>query len=185
MAEILLLEDSPSLRRIVTRYLRDAGHGVSAHGDGTVSRNRAVLERVDVVVTDLSMPEVDGRKALCNVRLLRPELPAILMTGVERFDDPVLDTAYGYLHKPFPEEDLLDMIDAALHDRGHGRSDTESEIESRFANMPGTTTERCGAMMEPAAFFSPLSAAPSRPPASRMARIAETLARCLPWRKGI
>jgi len=93
MAQILLFEDSPSLRRIVTRYLRDAGHDVSAFADGRASRDPAVLERADVVVTDLSMPEIDGRRVLHNVGTLRADLPAILMTGVEPFAAPVLDTA--------------------------------------------------------------------------------------------
>ena len=166
MAHILLLEDSSSLRRIVTRYLRDAGHAVTAFDNGTASLDKSVLDEVDVLLTDLSMPETDGRKALSNVRRLCPDLPAIVMTGVERFPDPVLDQAYGYLQKPFSEEDLLDMVDAALIESGRWKDDMESDIESHSANHPHTeygSEQSCATA--PVPFCQPLA------PVSRMSRL--------------
>jgi len=135
MAEIFLMEDSPSLRRIITRYLRDADHNVTAFENGSVSRDEAMLARADVLVTDLSMPEVDGRQALRNIHLLRPDLPVIVMTGMERFADPVLDTAFGYLHKPFHDHELLELVDRALTGRPPEGDYNESENESNIANI--------------------------------------------------
>jgi len=171
MAHILLLEDSPSLRRIVTRYLHDAGHGVTAFGNGTASLDKSVLDEADVMLTDLSMPETDGRKALRSVQRLRPDLPAIVMTGVERFPDPVLDRAYGYLQKPFSEEDLLDMIDAALIESGRWDDDNESDIESHsdkisFASTDTNTSDATA----PVPFYQSLA------PVSRRARLRALIA---------
>lgn len=135
MAEIFLMEDSPSLRRIITRYLRDADHNVTAFENGVVSRDAAMLARADVLVTDLSMPETDGRQALRNIHRLRPELPVIVMTGMERFADPVLDTAFGYLHKPFQDHELLELVERALAQEPPFEDDNESENESNIANI--------------------------------------------------
>jgi len=167
MAEIIIMEDSPSLRRIITRYLRDANHNVTAYENGGVSRDEAMLNQADVLITDLSMPEIDGRQALRNIHLLRPDLPVIIMTGVERFADPVLDTAFGYLHKPFAEHELLDMIDRATVDMPVRKTKIESNIESNiakssdpvtFAAMPG---EPCS--MGAHSFCGPLDAASDTP----------------------
>jgi len=140
MAEIFLMEDSPSLRRIITRYLRDAEHNVTAFENGMVSRDEAMLKTADVLVTDLSMPEIDGRQALRNIHMLCPQLPVIVITGVERFSDPVLDMAFGYLHKPFHEQELLDLVERAIESRG--QSGNESRSESQFANSDHFVTTR-------------------------------------------
>jgi len=147
MAEILLMEDSPSLRRIITRYLRDADHTVSAFGNGLPSRDEAALDRADLVVTDLSMPEIDGHQVLRNTHHLRPDLPVIVMTGTERITDPLIDRAFGYLHKPFAEEALLELVDRAVGietiPENENANESQNATEADCAHgAPGTVTRK-------------------------------------------
>lgn len=119
MAEIILMEDSPPLRRLLMRYLRDADHTVQAFDTGIASENAAMLEHADVVVTDLSMPGVDGYAVLQNTQRIAPDLPVIVMTGDNPAPSPLLDRAFGYLRKPFDETAFLSLIERAAAKRLH------------------------------------------------------------------
>ena len=82
MAEIFLMEDSASLRRILTEGLRTVGHNVTALADGSDSIDSGFMERADLVITDLDMPNVDGRSVVENIRMSQPSLPVIVITGL-------------------------------------------------------------------------------------------------------
>ncbi len=125
------MEDSGALRRIVTRYLRDAGHNVTGFDNGIISDDAEMLEHADILITDLSMPDVDGRQVVKNIHRIRPDLPVIVITGEELFDDPVVDLANGFLQKPFDESDLLVKIDGLLGKSGHSILESVDECESQ------------------------------------------------------
>jgi CheY-like chemotaxis protein len=83
---ILLVDDDPVLIKSLQDTLQEDGHVISvAHGGQagidafTVSEQRA--ERFDVVVTDLGMPQVDGRKVAAAIKEISAATPIILLTG--------------------------------------------------------------------------------------------------------
>jgi len=119
MAEIFLMEDSRSLRRILTNQLRDAGHNVTSFEDGVASANSDLLANADVLVTDIAMPVVGGREAISNVRQRFPDLPIIAITGELRESLDQLDV-FGRLRKPFSENELLETVNRALYAGGRG-----------------------------------------------------------------
>ncbi len=134
MPEILLMEDSAPLRRILTRYLRDAGYNVTGFDNGAASGDSDLLEQADILVTDLSMPHVDGRQVIQNIRSLRPDLPVIVITGEENIDDFDVMYADGILRKPFDESALLKVIDSSLKALQQPVRETVNEYETQNGN---------------------------------------------------
>jgi CheY-like chemotaxis protein len=81
-AQILLVDDDRQVRASVTRQLEDLGHKVLAASGGTDAL--AILrarEAIDLMITDLAMPDMNGLALIQEAREARPRLPAILLTG--------------------------------------------------------------------------------------------------------
>lgn len=120
MSGLLVVEDEPTLARALGRLF--AGHFDHVHVVGTASEAHAALVRhphtVDVVFTDVMLPDGDGISLVSALRLLDPVLGAVVATGV---DDP--DTAeravalgvQGYLLKPFEMTEARINAANALH----------------------------------------------------------------------
>lgn len=123
---ILLVDDDQIVRTVTAEELRESGMTVLTADGGAAALDRlAAGEAVDLLVTDLSMPGMDGIALIRAARRLRPRLPAIMMTGFATgdaelaFADPA-DGAFALLRKPVPALDLLGRIEAMLHAGGDG-----------------------------------------------------------------
>lgn len=120
MAHILVLEDSAALRRIVTRALRDEGHIVVASDNGLAAYDHALMNSVDLMITDLVMPRVDGLDAIRAALQTREDLKVIAMSGGSpAFAQDYLKVASVFgarevLHKPFEPEALVNVVNTAL-----------------------------------------------------------------------
>lgn len=119
MAKILAVDDSASLRQMVTCALQQAGHEVVEAGDGVEALDRARSTQADLVLSDVNMPEMDG---LSLVRKLR-ELPEYRYTPVlmlttestpEKKQEGREAGATGWLVKPFDPEKLLSTVRRVL-----------------------------------------------------------------------
>ncbi len=80
---VLLAEDQGIIRTMVAEALERHGYAVLSAEDGgeALALFRAQPAAIDVVVLDVRMPNLEGPPALCEMRAMRPALPAILMTG--------------------------------------------------------------------------------------------------------
>jgi two-component system cell cycle sensor histidine kinase/response regulator CckA len=101
---LLLVEDEPMLRRVVAITLRREGFDVLEAGDGT--EGLEILQSgqlVDVLLTDVRMPNMDGYRLAEASLSLRPQLPVILMTGYtdEEMPDAIRRAAIPMIRKPF------------------------------------------------------------------------------------
>lgn len=118
MAKILVIDDSASTLELVGDILTSAGHQVTTANSG--KRGRAILtqEPLDLVITDVYMPDVDGLEVLRDVRRIRPGMRVIAMSSMAgKLDMLVVAKALGAvltLRKPFCTSDLLDAVDACL-----------------------------------------------------------------------
>jgi CheY-like chemotaxis protein len=81
MAHILLAEDEALVAFLIEDVLRDAGHEVIVAANGREALALAGGARVDLLVTDLRMPEMDGFGLISALRSDRPGLPVVVMTG--------------------------------------------------------------------------------------------------------
>lgn len=81
MAHILLAEDEALVAFLIEDVLKDAGHEILVAANGREALEVAGGDRVDLLVTDLRMPEMDGFELISALRSKRPGLPVVVMTG--------------------------------------------------------------------------------------------------------
>jgi CheY-like chemotaxis protein len=112
MSRILLADDSPHAQRMGERILRDEGHEVITVSDGLVAMLRLKDARPDLIIADISMPEVSGYE-LCDYIKNNGGAPVFLTAGaVEAVDESEVARvrADGVLKKPFEASLLLEAI---------------------------------------------------------------------------
>ncbi len=124
-ASVLLVEDEAVVRQLIRRLLVSAGHRVfdARHGADGLLVWRAHAAEIDVVVTDLVMPEMGGRALVEHLRRDRPNLPVIYVSGYSHDDVAnrgLDDPGATLLPKPFAPEALLDAIHDAVSRAGGG-----------------------------------------------------------------
>ena len=116
---VLIVDDDDGLRDALHLTL-DEEYAVvdAAHGRTALSMVRS--ERIDLVLLDILMPDVDGLEILQELKALEPDLPVIMLTGVKTVRTTVAAMKLGasdYLTKPFQEEELRAAIRRALEQR--------------------------------------------------------------------
>lgn len=82
-ATVLVVEDDRAVRLLFTRILQAAGYEVIACENGTLGLEaaRKQIHKIAAIVTDARMPGVHGPRLIARIRALRPEIPAILVSG--------------------------------------------------------------------------------------------------------
>jgi DNA-binding NtrC family response regulator len=114
MAIIGLVDDDPGVLFTLGEILEDAGHEVLRLG--RAGEALGLLDRMEVLLTDLMMPGMDGMELLRRARGQRPSLPVILITarGSERVAVQAMkEGAYDYLSKPFDLEEVRSAVGRA------------------------------------------------------------------------
>jgi len=116
MARILIVDDEEMDRLLLAEVLREGGHEPLFAPDGrqalTIWRNSTI----DLVVTDIVMPQLDGLELLETLIAEDPDAPVIAMSGItaKNLNKAVEVGAYAILTKPVNPEELLDEISRAL-----------------------------------------------------------------------
>ena len=115
---ILLADDSEKLRRSVADILQDEGYSVveAATGKQALAQLRSARQQFDLLITDLSMPAMDGLQLLTEIKRTDPGLPVIAMSG--SFSGRLLRFAATFgavtIEKPFKRATLLKAVASAL-----------------------------------------------------------------------
>jgi CheY-like chemotaxis protein len=146
MSRILLADDSPHAQRMGERILRDEGHEVITVSDGLVAMLRLKDAQPDLIIADISMPEVSGYE-LCDYVKNNGGLPVFLTAGaVEPVDESEVTRvrADGVLKKPFEASLLLEAIGRfdfgtkarSANQSGAGNSGNDLGTAPRSANFP-------------------------------------------------
>jgi two-component system response regulator HydG len=116
-ARILVVDDEEALRVSVTKVLRRGGHEVDAAPDGASALALARQQAYQLLVTDFRLPDVDGLALLRQVRAVRPDCEAILMTAYGNIPlavEAVREGAREFLTKPFKKAELEHVVARAL-----------------------------------------------------------------------
>jgi CheY-like chemotaxis protein len=120
MAQILVIDDDPVLRRVVTLALEAAGHSVLRCENGRKAVAYLEHDHADLLITDIVMPEMDGVETLRAARLLDPNLPILAISGGGSFDPKDylgIAQAFGataVLPKPFRPAELVELATKLL-----------------------------------------------------------------------
>lgn len=119
MATILAVDDSSSMRQMVSFTLKSDGHDVTEAEDGVVALNTAKSKNFDLVLTDVNMPNMDGITLISELRKLPgyKGTPLLMLTTESASDKKQSGKnagATGWIVKPFNPEQLLAVIKRAL-----------------------------------------------------------------------
>jgi CheY-like chemotaxis protein len=120
---VLVVEDEPAIRRLVARILGRRGYEVLAAPDGETGLRRfSEREDIDLVLTDIVMPGLDGVGMAQELRARRPGLPVLFMSGYPGDNRPGLDEddLAWLIDKPFTPDQLLERVEQVL--RGSARA---------------------------------------------------------------
>ena len=114
---ILIAEDEPVLRESLVGLLEPEGFQVLQADNGRQARDMLLTHAVDLLMTDVRMPEMDGLTLLTHARQIAPQTPVIVMTAFGTVDNAVQAMkvgAWDYLLKPVQFDDLLAKVQRAL-----------------------------------------------------------------------
>ena len=118
--QVLIVDDEPNLRKILAAQLSRDGYDVMTAEDGEQGLQMLRDHHIDLVVTDLKMPKVDGMTLLREALREDPELPVVMITAHGTVDTAVeaLKTgAFDYLTKPFDKDEVRQIVAKALKTR--------------------------------------------------------------------
>jgi DNA-binding response OmpR family regulator len=133
---ILVVDDEPSIREVVSIYLGRAGYRVLVAEDGQTALEILEREPPDLVVLDLMLPEVDGLEITRRLRAVG-EIPIIMLTARREETDRILGLEMGaddYVVKPFSPRELVSRVKAVLR-RTRGSATTRGERPLVFADL--------------------------------------------------
>jgi DNA-binding NtrC family response regulator len=148
---VLVVEDDEAMRDLLVEELSEAGFDVVAAGDGRAGIDTVKREKIDLVITDLRMPELDGFDLIRDIRAT-PEAPPLVMItafgSIETAIKAVKLGAYDYITKPFEMEELLLCADKALEERQLRREVVRLRREVEGKYQLGDVVARSGEMQE-------------------------------------
>jgi two-component system cell cycle sensor histidine kinase/response regulator CckA len=111
---ILLVDDDPSIRQLVGCVLRGEGYDVLEASDGSQAFEIAEREQqIELVVSDIVMPGMSGVQLCEKLKMLRPDLKLILMSGND-FGLLTQDNSAHFIAKPFVPKDLVEKVRTVL-----------------------------------------------------------------------
>jgi len=102
MANILIVDDQPCVRELLSEELISEGYRVAAAGDVKSARGQLRSSQPDLVILDLYLDGPEGKDLLCDIKGQNPDLPVIIFTAYDSYvSDPRLSLADGYVIKSF------------------------------------------------------------------------------------
>ncbi|HPY21015.1 MAG TPA: response regulator, partial [Polyangiaceae bacterium] len=118
--QVLVVDDEANIRRVLSAQLAREGYEVHTAEDG--ERALAILREhhIDLVITDLRMPKMDGMALLRHAIEIDPDLPVVMLTAHGTVDNAVeaLKTgAFDYITKPFDQTELRAIVAKGLRTR--------------------------------------------------------------------
>jgi len=122
-SRILLVDDEPNLRKVLSALLQQQGYDVHTENDGEAALARirsAPGDTFDAVISDLRMPNMDGMELLRTLNREEPALPVVILTAHGSLDtavEAVKTGAFDFLEKPFDRDQIAQVIGKAVATR--------------------------------------------------------------------
>ncbi len=131
---ILVVDDEPFIRDLLSAALRFEGFDVEVAGSGTEALQLAQPGRYDLVMLDVMMPDLEGTEVCRRLRESGVGVPVVFLTARDSTEDKVLGLgmADDYVTKPFSLEELVARVRAVLRRAGH---DSSEGSELRYADL--------------------------------------------------
>jgi DNA-binding response OmpR family regulator len=116
-SRVLVVDDDAMVAEVVATYLVRAGFDIERAADGTTALEKAAARPPDLVVLDLTLPDLDGLEVCRRLRQARGDLPVVILTARGDEDDRVLGLQTGaddYVTKPFSPRELVLRVQSVL-----------------------------------------------------------------------
>ena len=117
MTRVLVIDDEPVIGDLMTEILAEGGYPVETARSAGEALAKLEDDSIALVVSDIVMPGLTGLELLEEVRIRRPSLPVVLVTGAgthANLSEAVARGADGFVMKPFAHDDLLKAVGAAI-----------------------------------------------------------------------
>lgn len=112
---ILVADDEPDLREVIVATLTDAGYAVLPASDGYEAVRLLADSWVSLLITDFTMPGIDGLELARQAKVMRPNLRVIYLSGYSVGSSSIVGPTYGpVLQKPMRMVELLDEVSRQL-----------------------------------------------------------------------
>jgi len=147
---ILVVDDEPYVREVLSRHLEDDGYQCDTAGNAMDAWRKLQDGEFELLISDIMMPEVSGVELLKKARESFPDLAVIMLTAVDDRDtatEALELGAYGYMIKPFEKNEVLINVANALKRRDleilRDRYDQQltEEVRERTAEVRQTQEE--------------------------------------------
>lgn len=150
MARILIAEDDKSANKLICAVLRKDGHETLSAFDGQEALDVLDREHVDLIVSDVMMPRIDGVELVCRLREAGWNVPMLLLTArldAETLHAGFLSGADDYLTKPADMKELVLRVRALLWRSGAGATG-RLVVGAAVLDPTRNTVERAGQRVE-------------------------------------
>jgi len=127
VAKILVVDDEPNIREVVSLYLRRDGHSVIPAADGEEALRLYRQTEPDLVVLDLMLPKVSGLE-VCRRIQADQRIPVVMLTARGEEEDRIVGLGIGaddYVVKPFSPRELAARVEAVLRRVNEARTGSE------------------------------------------------------------
>ena len=115
--KVLVVDDEPNIRDLLSASLRFAGHQVSVSPNGTDAINKIVELQPDIVLLDVMLPDISGFGVTKKIRGMGIETPILFLTARDDTEDKVAGLTVGgddYVTKPFSLDEIMARISAIM-----------------------------------------------------------------------
>ena len=152
-ARLLVVDDEPSIRELLTASLKFAGFEVAAAADGAEALRAAEANRPDLIVLVVMLPDMDGFTVTRKLRERGRDMPVLFLTARDETSDKVTGLTVGgddYVTKPFSLEEVVARIRAVLRRAGHGGQPDSGRLAFHDLEMDEDSHEvrRAGRLVE-------------------------------------
>jgi nitrogen regulation protein NR(I) len=134
--QVLIVDDEPNLRKILSAQLTRDGYDALTAEDGEQGLHLLREHHIDLIITDLKMPKIDGMTLLKRALEIEPELPVVLITAHGTIDTAVEALkrgAFDFVTKPFDKDEVRQIVAKALKTRElRGTDATGATSGARF-----------------------------------------------------
>ena len=133
MPKILVVEDDIDLNNLIQTVLEGKGHDVFAAQNGTEALDILDVTHIDLIISDIMMPRMDGIRLLTDIREANMKMPVLLITAKGSYDDKNKGFSSGaddYMVKPIDIKEIVLRVNALLR-----RSKIANERQLRIANI--------------------------------------------------
>lgn len=109
---ILVVDDEGAYRELLAKILSKAGYEIVQAGDGFAALSVLEKSKIDLVISDILMPGMNGYSLVARLRAKWPNMPVILTTGFLSEDTAknMMNGSVGFIPKPIDHEKLIEMI---------------------------------------------------------------------------